>query len=86
MIALKFRYVNWRGDDHEYVIIPSHRGVKSPPGFHASPTSMSHDTNHLMLSGDVVTRDGDPRPDMDATGRRRSFVIVNMREIEEVEI
>lgn len=73
-MLLKFRYVNWRGDDHEYVIEPKLD----------DRAAISYRDGHWCLSGMVVTRDGDPRPGMGPT-RRRTFEIAKMRDIEEVE-
>jgi hypothetical protein len=73
MMLLKFRYTNWRGEDHEYVIEPR-LGDRA---------AITHREGHWCLSGMVVTRDGDPRPDMDPT-RRRTFVLVGIRDLEEV--
>lgn len=73
-MRLKFRYVNWRGDDHEYVI--------EKPELH--PTHKARgDGTYWMISGQVVTRDGADRPEM-GDSRRRTFELVKMREIEEV--
>lgn len=71
---LKFRYVNWRGNDHEYVIEPEpvltldrHNDEEGP---------------FWQIHGDVVTRDGDTRTEMMPT-RRRSFKLVGMYDIEQ---
>jgi hypothetical protein len=65
---LKFRYVNWRGDEHVYIIEPEEK--------------LSVTRGKLMLSGQVVTRDGDERKDMG--NRRRSFELTGLRDVEEM--
>lgn len=72
---LKFKYTNWRGDEHIYVILVTDAETSpdlADPGRSPIP----------FLNGNVITRDDDPRNDMDH--RRRSFRIVKMRELEEV--
>ena len=87
-MLLRFKYVNWRDEDHEYVIeIPSPSDQVAQPrvqwGLHPrAGEQVTHDA-YWMVSGQVVTRDGDPRPDMGPT-RRRSFELVRMRDIEEI--
>src|SRR3954447_13974728 len=75
---LKFKYTNWRGDDHEYILEPEPESLAA----HDYPLEDGNYEFHWNLSGEVITRDGDPRDEMGDT-RRRSFVIASMREIEE---
>lgn len=70
---LKFRYVNHNGEDHEYVIVPE---TKLTFDRHGEEDEAWH------LSGRLITRDGDPRPNIG--NRRRSFILTKMRDIEEV--
>jgi hypothetical protein len=70
---LKFRYTNWRGDDHVYVVEPTGAGTGID----------DYNRDRPVIHAEVVTRDGDPRPEM-GDNRRRTFVIAEMRDIEEV--
>lgn len=72
---LQFVYTNHDGDTHTYVIKPTGADTLSPVGSDAEELPVLH--------GDVITRDGDPRLDMDPT-RRRTFVIADMAAIENV--
>lgn len=67
---LKFKYTNWRGDDHEYVIAPEGVSYGTPD-------------QRWYLNGELILRDGDPREDMGPT-RRRSFVIEDIRDPEKI--
>jgi hypothetical protein len=67
---LKFRYRNWRGVEHEYVIEPESVTFGTPD-------------HRWYLNGEVVTRDGDPRPEMGPT-RRRSFHLAELCDVEEL--
>jgi len=80
MMGLKFKYTNWRGNDHEYVISPERGGLEQ-----YTATMTGRDGAAWMVSGDVVTRDGDVREGM-GDNRRRSFELIKMRDIEEVEV
>lgn len=75
-VYLKFQYRNWRGEEHTYVI--------EPTGADVSPPSFDHEPNRVMLHGNLISRDGDERCDL-GISRQRSFVLVNMRLMEEVE-
>lgn len=71
---VEFDYVNWRGQDHHYVIVTESfvfgmYGEGVIPEWH--------------LNGNVVTRDGDIRPEMGPT-RRRSFLLHKMRNLRSV--
>lgn len=67
---IKFTYVNWRGDEHEYVIKLESLEY-GHYGEHGSTGSVGE--MNWVLHGHVVTRDGDPRPDMGT--RRRTFLL-----------
>lgn len=71
MIAIRFNYTNWREEDHEYVVEPE--SVSRGKG------------EHWYLHATIVTRDGNPRPEIDGN-RRRSFELARLEDIEEVEI
>jgi hypothetical protein len=70
-LMLRFEYTNWHGDTHTYVIDPR-SGHK--PGLHV------HE-GEWCISGWVVSRDGDPRPEM-GDNRRRTFKLAEMRNVE----
>jgi hypothetical protein len=68
---IEFEYTNWKGRRHTYVVVPE--AVAYGPY-----TGMGYDQREgaecqWVLHGDVVTRDGDSRPEMDT--RRRTFVL-----------
>lgn len=79
---LRFRYRNWRGFDHLYVIDPDRIecGPYDASGKHDERVG---DELAWVLHGWVVTRDGDPRPEMGPT-RRRTFLLGQVRELVEV--
>lgn len=77
---LRFRYKNWKGNDHEYVIDPE----KIEYGRYSAQGAAIDDETNWVLHGFVVTRDGDLRPDMGPT-RRRTFLLCQIRDLEEVE-
>lgn len=78
---LKFRYNNWRGDDHEYVI--DVESVEFGPYDKGGGTPRPREQWAWVIHGDVVSRDGDTRPDMGPT-RRRTFLITDIEELERV--
>lgn len=77
---LKFRYTNWKGEEHEYVI--------EPEGISYSDYPPGEEPKRWQLHGMVVTRDGDPRPQLShhPGERRRSFLLVGLRDVEEVQV
>lgn len=77
-MLLRFDYTNWRGHDHTYVIDPA---AGRNPGLHAMVDAERAD--YWGISGQVITRDGDPRREM-GDNRRRTFALVKMRNVEEV--
>lgn len=66
----RFWYVNWRGDDHEYVISVEGIELTSTPSEYAGWT----------VHGDVLYRDGQARDDTP----RRSFLLEKIRDLEVV--
>lgn len=77
---IRFTYENWRGSVHEYVVEPEavSFGLFDSNGAH--PDSPNREDNiQAVMHGNVVTRDGDTRPDMDT--RRRTFLVRKMRKI-----
>ena len=71
---LKFRYKNWRGDDHEYVIkIDKDAPMKYSNGGNGVNSGW-------QISGDCIERDGALREGTP----RRSFRLLDMRDVEEV--
>lgn len=79
---LKFIYVNWSGEEHEYVIEPESLEYKDIHYIH--PKTGEYHGEHHVIHGMVVTRDGDPRPEM-GDNRRRSFIVAKMQVIREVD-
>lgn len=74
---LKFRYVNWKGNEHEYVIKPEILSLQF--------TRLQSDEEIWTISGTVVTRDGDPRT-IDMMGnRRRTFNITGLKDVVETD-
>jgi hypothetical protein len=77
---LRFRYVNWKGVDYEYVVDPE--GFQFGP-FEKGGINSLPDAEHVwVMHGHVVTRNGDPREDLQT--RRRTFILADMRGIGEV--
>jgi hypothetical protein len=76
MILLKFKYVNWRGEDHEYLLKPEPESLT----VHANKQS------HWTISGRVIERDGKPHPHSDGIVRvRRTFELHKIRNLQEIE-
>lgn len=75
MILLKFKYINHKGDDHEYVIEPTGVEFFAP----SDPYAGSY-AEHWVLSGNTLERDGKAR----MVGRR-SFKLTELRDVEQVE-
>lgn len=69
---LRFYYVNWKDEDHEYVIEPTGAGIAVD----------DYNFGRPVLHGNVVFKDGKP-PDRQPT--RRTFVLVKMRNVREVD-
>src|SRR6188768_2909068 len=67
---VEFEYVNWRGNQYTYVVDVEAISIagQDPGGYSSDPADQQ-----FILHGDVVTRDGDTRPEMGT--RRRSFMI-----------
>lgn len=62
-----FRYVNHRGDDHEYVV---------------RPESIEKTKDGWVMHAILETRDGDGRRELVGDGnRRRTFKLADMREV-----
>jgi hypothetical protein len=76
--VIKFRYTNWRGVEHIYVIQPE--SIEFGP--YDNDGRKEGGLKHWVLHGNVVTRDGDPRPEMNP--RRRTFLLVDIFDMEEV--
>lgn len=74
---LEFVYTNWKGIDYSYVVEPE--SIEFVP-----ESSTRVDAGHWVLNAYVVTRSGDPRPEM-GDNRRRTFKLTEMRHIREVE-
>lgn len=76
MITLKFKYTNHKGDDHEYVILPT-RVQFYPPG---SVDGGSYQGFYCLV-GETIERDGQER----RVGQR-SFKLVGLRDVEQTEV
>lgn len=70
-LALRFFYVNWKDEDHEYVITPTGAGLGID----------EYNFGRPVLHGNVIFRDGQVRD----VGRR-TFVLVKMRNVREAAI
>lgn len=75
MKKLSFRYENWRGGEHLYVVIPESIQFRE---IETSYYSRSLEL-HWVLHAFVFSRDGKLRRG------RRSFILSNLKEITEVE-
>jgi hypothetical protein len=74
-LLLCFDYNNWRGEDHQYVVLPESIEF----GEYRGDVNGEREGSCWLLHADIVTRDGDTRPEMGA--RRRTFVLADLREI-----
>lgn len=77
-MLVKFVYINWHDHQHTYVILPESIEF-GHPGDATGP-----DEQEWMFHGELVTRDGDPRPQMGPT-RRRSFRVRDMLNVHTLE-
>jgi hypothetical protein len=82
--CLQFKYRNWRGDKHTYLVLPeplltfAKHGDGSGEGLNDDPT--------WQLHGLVVERDGEPHPGAEAGFYlRRSFKVGDLRKLRVVE-
>ena len=76
---LEFQYLNYHGRNHVYLI--EVEGMD----FKLGVRTESAIEDAWYINGNVVTRDGDTRPEMGPT-RRRSFRLDRMHSIREVKI
>jgi len=74
---VQFIYTNWKGDTYNYVVKPESIEYAVPGDPH------SGNKKEWLFHGEVVTRDGDTRPDMGT--RRRTFKLYGMRQLEIME-
>jgi hypothetical protein len=82
--TLEFDYTNWQGKEHHYVV-DFERGTS--PGWGEVPSYEDGKMGPPVagLSGHLILRDGDPRPELDSEGgRRRSFELSKMRNVQRV--
>lgn len=69
--TIRFRYVNWRGDEHEYVIdVESIEYGRYDAGGYGQGQRLQ-----WVLNGFVVTRDGEERRDEKGNQMRRTFML-----------
>lgn len=78
---VKFLYRNWRGDLHWYVVKPE--SIEFGPHDNHGTGARPESEWNWVFHGEVVTRDGDARPDMGT--RRRSFLMGTMERLEILE-
>lgn len=79
MSVVRFQYLNWRGIDHEYlIVVEGFEIVRKHPHY---PDAASEAPPRVVMHGHVVMRDGDPRRNMGHT-RRRTFVVTGLRNLE----
>lgn len=78
--TIEFDYVNWRGDDHRYVLAVESFEFRSYGQAGIDPSAEPQ----WVLHGHIVSRDGDTRPELaDHPGnRRRTFLMSIMRNVE----
>lgn len=74
MELLLFKYKNWHGDDHEYLVIPDDISVGVT----------DYDRGELVLNAIFLNRDGDVREDV--IERRRTFVVKDISELRKVDV
>lgn len=75
-MRLRFKYTNWRGHEHDYLVEPQtlvYQWVEV-----ADSTTVPSEP-HWIVNARMISRDGEPR----RVGTR-SFILANMRDIEEV--
>lgn len=67
---LRFRYINHRNEDREYTI---------------EPAVLKFKAGHWMITGFCLERDGKSRRQMARNFPIRSFAVIEMRAVEEVD-
>lgn len=79
-----FEYVNWRGDRHEYKVLVESIAFGMYPTNEVNndvqPTSSVKNEEKFVMHAHVITRDGDPRPDM-GPSRRRTFDLLKVENL-----
>lgn len=75
---LEFAYENWKGITYAYVVEPE----KIEFGPYDGTGANNGQIMNWVLHAEVVTRSGDPRPDMQT--RRRTFLLTKIRHLREV--
>ncbi len=78
--TVQFRYTNWRGDEYEYVVeVESFQFGR----FQKSGIGREPDPRVWVLHGQVITRDGNERPEMNP--RRRTFLLDDVKDLEVID-
>lgn len=72
---IQFKYRNWRGQEHTYLVLPTTLRYSLNPMPQESPLEQEW---HWYLNAEVIQRDGEDR------SGARSFIIQNMQDVEEV--
>jgi hypothetical protein len=75
---VQFIYTNWKGQTYNYVVKPE--SIEFAPYDTATHRQIEGAEPRWLFHGEVVTRDGDTRPNMGT--RRRSFLLYGMRQLE----
>jgi hypothetical protein len=78
---VRFRYRNWKGDMYTYAIKPE--SIELAVYDHSTGRQVESGEPTWLFHGEVVTRDGDTRPDMGT--RRRTFALYKMEALEILE-
>lgn len=77
---IEFRYLNWRGDEHTYVL----RIESIEFGYYGGHSEPGNEEEWLM-SGLNISRDGESRKNSPTAGwPRRTFRMSEMREVKKV--
>jgi hypothetical protein len=84
MNYLRFDYTNWRGDHHNYVIMPDTVNAAVSGALTYRRPNADDTDEAWMLHGMIITRDGDKREELVGANRRRSFKLCDIRNLEEV--
>lgn len=86
LAVIQFRYINWRGEEHIYVI--DVESIEFAP--YGPATDVDDIKPQWVMNGHVVTRDGKPRGpthhdrNKERQANRRTFLIEKMEDVVEV--
>lgn len=77
---VRFRYVNWHGNEHVYEIVVE--GVEFGAYDEKGNSPRDRAEWRWVLHGRVIMRDDSSRPEMGPT-RRRTFILDKIKDLEE---